>query len=87
MVRRTEAIPCLAANHPANWCIVDYAKEMYDADISTALVSKVIERVIGQDHEEWQKSTLYPHQTLGCNNEGPKELQGLWLVETAGAKF
>ncbi len=91
--------------------IVDAFKEMYDADISATLVSKVTERVIEQVHE-WQNrplDPLYPivyldcivlkiranqrvinkslYLALGINMEGHKELLGLWLAETEGAKF
>ncbi|MCZ4263062.1 IS256 family transposase [Limimaricola sp. G21655-S1] len=91
--------------------IVDAFKEMYDADISAGLVSKVTERVIEQVHE-WQnrpQDPLYPivyldcivlkirenqrvinkslYLALGINMEGHKELLGLWLAETEGAKF
>ncbi|PMU03232.1 transposase, partial [Aeromonas salmonicida] len=40
--------------------IVDAFKEMYDADISAGLVSKVTERVIEQVHE-WQNRPLDPN--------------------------
>lgn len=91
--------------------IVDAFKEMYDADISATLVSKVTERVIDQVHE-WQNrpvDPIYPivyldcivlkirqdkrvinkslYLALGINMEGQKELLGLWLGETEGAKF
>ncbi len=91
--------------------IVDAFKEMYDADISATLVSKVTERVIDQVHE-WQNrpvDPVYPivyldcivlkirqdkrvinkslYLALGINMEGQKELLGLWLAETEGAKF
>lgn len=91
--------------------IVDAFKEMYDADISAGLVSKVTERVIEQVHE-WQNrplDPLYPivyldcivlkiranqrvinkslYLALGINMEWHKELLGLWLAETEGAKF
>ena len=91
--------------------IVAAFKEMYDADISAGLVSKVTERVIEQVHE-WQNrplDPLYPivyldcivlkirenqrvinkslYLALGINMEGHKELLGLWLAETEGAKF
>ncbi|KTA82055.1 transposase, partial [Aeromonas salmonicida subsp. smithia] len=48
--------------------IVDAFKEMYDADISAGLVSKVTERVIEQVHE-WQNrplDPLYPIVYLDC---------------------
>ncbi|MGL4892233.1 MAG: IS256 family transposase [Aeromonas veronii] len=91
--------------------IVAAFKEMYDADISAGLVSKVTERVIEQVHE-WQNrplDPLYPivyldcivlkirenqrvinkslYLALGINMDGHKELLGLWLAETEGAKF
>jgi len=91
--------------------IVEAFKEMYDADVSAQLVSKVTERVLDQVLE-WQNrplDTLYPivyldclvlkirhhkrvvnksmYLALGINLEGHKELLGLWLAETEGAKF
>jgi len=91
--------------------IVAAFKELYDADVSASLISRVtdavIERVI-----EWQSRPLdavYPivyldcivvkirqdkqlinksiYLALGINMEGHKELLGLWLAETEGAKF
>jgi transposase-like protein len=91
--------------------IVDAFQEMYGADVSAALVSKVTERVI-DEVLEWQSRPLdaiYPivyldcivlkirenkrvinkslYVALGINLEGHKELLGLWLAETEGAKF
>lgn len=91
--------------------IVDAFKEMYDADISATLVSKVTDRVI-EAVVDWQNRPLdrvYPivyldcivlkirqnkrvinksmYVALGINMEGQKELLGLWLAETEGAKF
>lgn len=91
--------------------IVDTFQEMYGADVSVALVSKVTERVI-DEVTEWQSRPLdsvYPivyldcivlkirgnkrvinksmYIALGINLEGHKELLGLWLAETEGAKF
>ncbi|GAA5444766.1 IS256 family transposase ISAs3 [Microbulbifer sp. NBRC 101763] len=91
--------------------IVDTFKEMYGADVSATLVSKVTEQVLGAV-TEWQNRSLdqvYPivyldcivlkirqnkrvinkamYVALGVNMEGQKELLGLWLAETEGAKF
>lgn len=91
--------------------IVDTFKEMYDADVSAALISKVTDNVIDQVIE-WQSRPLdavYPivyldcivlkirqnkrvinksmYLALGINMDGHKELLGLWLAETEGAKF
>ncbi len=91
--------------------IVDAFKEMYDADVSATLVSKVTERVLDEIYE-WQSRPLdavYPivyldcivlkirqdkrvinksmYVALGVNMDGHKELLGLWLAETEGAKF
>lgn len=91
--------------------IVDAFKEMYDADVSAALVSKVTDRVL-DTVIEWQNRPLdsvYPivyldcivfkirqnqrvinksmYVALGINMQGQKELLGLWLAETEGAKF
>ena len=91
--------------------IVEAFKEMYDADVSASLISKVTDAVIDQVIE-WQNrplDALYPivyldcivlkirqdkrvlrksmYLALGINLEGHKELLGLWLAETEGAKF
>ncbi len=91
--------------------IVDAFKEMYDAEISATLVSKVTDRVI-EAVVDWQNRPLdrvYPivyldcivlkirqnkrvinksmYVALGINREGQKELLGLWLAETEGARF
>jgi putative transposase len=91
--------------------IVGAFKEMYDADVSATLISKVTERVLDQVLE-WQNrplDALYPivyldgivlkirhnkrvvnktlYLALEVNLEGHKELLGLWLAETEGAKF
>lgn len=91
--------------------IVDAFKEMYGADVSATLVSKVTEQVM-EAVTEWQSRPLdavYPivyldcivlkirqnkrvinkamYIALGVNMEGQKELLGLWLAETEGAKF
>ena len=91
--------------------IVDAFKEMYDADVSATLISKVTDRVLNTVIE-WQSRPLeavYPivyldcivlkirhnkrvinksmYLALGINMEGQKELLGLWLAETEGAKF
>ncbi len=86
-------------------------KELYDADVSPALISKITDAVIEQVIE-WQSRPLdaiYPivyldcivlkirqdkqvikksvYLALGVNLDGHKELLGLWLAETEGAKF
>ena len=91
--------------------IVDTFKEMYGADVSASLVSKVTDRVIEQV-VEWQNRPLdaiYPvvyldcivlkirqdkrvinkslYLALGINMTGHKELLGMWLAQTEGAKF
>lgn len=91
--------------------IVATFKEMYDADVSPALISKVTDAVIEQV-VEWQSRPLdavYPivyldcivvkvrqdrqvinkavYLALGVTMQGHKELLGLWLSETEGAKF
>jgi transposase-like protein len=87
--------------------IVTMVKEMYDAEVSATLISKVTDAVL-----EWQARPLdeiYPivyldcivlkirqdkrvinkavYLALGVNLAGQKELLGLWLAETEGAKF
>jgi transposase-like protein len=91
--------------------IVATFKEMYDADVSASLISKVTDAVLDRVLE-WQARPLdaiYPivyldcivlkirqdkrvlnkavYLALGINLEGQKELLGLWLAETEGAKF
>jgi len=91
--------------------IVAAFKEMYDADVSHSLISKVTDSVLDQVHA-WQNRPLdhvYPivyldcivvkirqdkqvvnksvYLALGINTEGYKELLGIWLAETEGAKF
>lgn len=91
--------------------IVATFKEMYDADVSATLISKVTDSVIDRVIE-WQSRPLeavYPivyldcivvkirqdkqvinksiYLALGVNMEGHKELLGMWLSETEGAKF
>lgn len=91
--------------------IVSAFKEMYGAEVSATLISKVTERVIDQV-VEWQARPLDPiypivyldcivlkirhnkrvinkslYVALGVNMDGHKELLGLWLAETEGAKF
>lgn len=91
--------------------IVAAFKEMYDADVSAALISKVTDRVL-ETVTEWQSrpvDAVYPivyldcivlkirqnkrvinksmYLALGINMDGQKELLGLWLAETEGARF
>ncbi len=91
--------------------IADTFKEMYDADVSHSLISKVTDSVIDEVHA-WQNRPLdevYPifyldcivvkvrhdnqivnksvYLALGINCDGHKELLGLWIAETEGAKF
>ncbi|HIF9266827.1 TPA: IS256 family transposase [Photobacterium damselae] len=91
--------------------IVATFKEMYDADVSPTLISKVTDSVLEQVIE-WQSRPLdevYPivyldcivikvrqdkqvinkavYLALGVSMEGQKELLGMWLSETEGAKF
>jgi len=91
--------------------IVATFKELYDADVSATLISKVTDAVL-ERVLEWQSrplDDLYPivyldcivvkirqdkrvvnksiYLALGINLEGQKELLGLWLAETEGAKF
>lgn len=91
--------------------IVDTFEEMYGAEVSASLISKVTDAVLDQVIE-WQSrplDPLYPivyldgivlkirqdkrvirksmYVALGINLEGHKELLGLWLAETEGAKF
>ncbi len=111
LTRMDDQILALYAKGLSTRDIVEAFKEMYDADVSAQLVSKVTERVLDQVLE-WQNrplDALYPivyldcivlkirhnkrvvnksmYLALGINLEGHKELLGLWLAETEGAKF
>lgn len=91
--------------------IVDAFKDMYGAEVSAALISKVTDRVL-EAVVEWQTRPIDPvypiiyldcivlkirqnkqvinksmYLALGINMQGQKELLGLWLAETEGAKF
>ena len=91
--------------------IVATFKEMYDADVSETLISKVTDSVL-DTVTEWQARPLDPvypvvymdcimvkirqdgqvinkaiYLALGVNIEGKKDLLGLWMSETEGAKF
>ena len=91
--------------------IVTAFQEMYGAEVSPTLVSRVTEAVL-ERVEQWQSrplDALYPivyldglvvkvrqdkrvinktiHLALGLNLSGEKELLGLWLAETEGAKY
>jgi putative transposase len=91
--------------------IVATFQEMYGAEVSPTLISRVTDAVLDQVLE-WQSRPLddiYPivyldcivlkirqdkrvinkaiYLALGINLEGHKELLGLWLAETEGAKF
>ncbi len=91
--------------------IVDAFREMYGAEVSATLISKVTDRVLDAVIE-WQSRPLDPvypivyldcivrkvrhhkrvinksmYLALGINMEGQKELLGLWLADTEGAKF
>lgn len=91
--------------------IVATFKELYDADVSPSLISRVTDSVLEQV-EQWQNRELDPiypivyldcivlkirenqrvikrsmYVALGVNLEGHKELLGLWLADTEGAKF
>lgn len=106
-----DKIHCLYAKGMTTREIVASFKEMYDAEVSPTLISKVTNAVIEQVIE-WQSRPLdavYPivyldcivvkvrqdkrvinksiYLALGINLDGQKELLGMWLSETEGAKF
>lgn len=91
--------------------IVQTFKEMYGAEVSASLISKVTDSVL-ETVKAWQARPLdnvYPivyldclvvkvrqdkrvinksiYLALGVNLEGEKELLGMWIAETEGAKF
>ncbi|OTG84105.1 IS256 family transposase [Acinetobacter sp. ANC 4558] len=106
-----DQILSLYAKGMTNREIVAFFKEMYDADVSASLISKVTDAVIEQV-TEWQNralDSLYPVVYLDCivvkvsqhsnvinksvylasgiNMDGQKELFGIWIAQTEGAKF
>lgn len=104
-------ILCLYAKGMTTREIVASFQQMYGAEVSAALVSKVTDAVLDQvvEFQSRPLTVFYPivyldcivvkvHQNrqvinksvyvaLGINLEGRKELLGLWLAETEGAKF
>ena len=111
LTRMDNQILTLYAKGMSTRDIADTFKEMYDADVSATLISKVTDRVIDQVNE-WQSrplDPLYPivyldcivlkvranqrvinksvYLALGVNLQDHKELLGIWLAETEGAKF
>ena len=111
MTQFDEQILALYARGMSTRDIVATFKEMYDAEVSAGLISKVTDAVL-ERVLEWQARPLddiYPivyldcivlkvrqdkrvinkaiYLALGINLEGHKELLGLWLAETEGAKF
>jgi putative transposase len=106
-----EQILALYAKGMTTRDIADTFKEMYGAEVSHSLISKVTESIIDEINA-WQTRPLdnvYPILYLDCivikchqdkrvinksiylalavNCEGQKELLGLWIAETEGAKF
>lgn len=106
-----DQILCLYAKGMTTRQIVEAFQEMYGAEVSSTLVSKVTDAVIDQ-MAEWQSrplDPLYPivyldcivvkvrqnkqvinksiYIALGIDLEGHKQLLGLWIAETEGAKF
>lgn len=106
-----DQILCLYAKGMTTREIVQTFKEMYDADVSATLISRVTDAVYEQVMA-WQSRPLdevYPivyldcivikvrqdnrivkksvYLALGINLSGHKELLGLWIAETEGAKF
>ena len=86
-------------------------KELYDADVSPTIISKVTDAVMAHV-TEWQSRTLEPmypvvyldcivvkirenqqvikkslYLALGVDLQGHKDLLGIWVSETEGAKF
>ncbi len=111
MTQFDEQILALYARGMSTRDIVGTFKEMYDAEVSASLISRVTDAVL-ERVLEWQARPLddiYPivyldcivlkvrqdkrvvnkaiYLALGINLEGHKELLGLWLAETEGAKF
>ncbi len=68
-----------------------YLEEMYGTEVSPTLISSVTDAVINEV-KAWQSrplDTLYPvvYLAIGINLAGEKEVLGLWIAQTEGAKF
>jgi putative transposase len=71
--------------------IQSHLEEMYGTDVSLTLISSVTDAVI-DEVKAWQSrplDTLYPivYLAIGINLAGEKEVLGLWIAQTEGAKF
>ncbi len=88
-----------------------HLKDIYQVDVSPAIISEVSEKVM-EDVKEWRNRSLEPiysvvyfdalvvkvrsdnhivnksaYVALGVNMDGEKDILGLWINQTEGAKF
>src|ERR687894_750932 len=69
--------------------IQGHLRELYGIEVSPDLVSAVTDAVL-DEVAEWQNrplEALYPLVFLGVRADGTKEVLGLWIEQTEGAKF
>jgi putative transposase len=87
-----EKILALYAKGMTTRDIQELVKELYGVEISPTLVSQITED-LDAEVKTWQTRRLEAicehtmYVALGVNFSGKKELLGLWLDETEGAKF
>ena len=65
--------------------------ETYGVEVSATFISQVTNAVM-EEVKAWQNRPLYNlypivYLALGVNMDGEKELLGMWIAETEGAKF
>jgi transposase-like protein len=62
-----------------------HLQELYDVQVSPDLISRVTDALL-EEVREWQ-SRKAVYVALALNIEGEKEVLGLWIEQTEGAKF
>lgn len=83
-----EKILSLYAHGMSTRDIQEQVKDLYNIEISSELVSKISAKIMPQVNE-WQSRPLeayYPFM-LGINNEGYKEILGIWVGGNESSKF
>ncbi len=67
--------------------IHSHLQEMYGAEVSPTLISSVTDAVL-DEVKAWQSRPLDAlYLAIGVNMDGMKEVLGLWMAQTEGAKF
>ena len=67
--------------------IQQHLGERYGTEISPSLISSVTDAVV-EEVKQWQSRPLDTvYLSIGINRQGEKEVLGLWIAQTEGAKF